>query len=147
MRVAEGAVGIQHGLDDFRRGLFVKDALVAPLARQPGPGAEFQVIAVAVLVHADPDGAGDDAVEPDGFPDEIVDLDPAVGAEQVVEIDVGIGRQRLHPVVEQRVHRVGAGETQQDQRVLAEIGVKSADPVGLGKRGVHRNLPGDTKSS
>ncbi|CAM3401711.1 hypothetical protein PAAM106076_18715 [Paracoccus aminovorans] len=135
-RVAElGIVGKQFG-QDLDDGFVVEYPLVAAAGGEPEPGPQGQVVAVAVLAHAGPSRLGDDAVEGLGAVAGL-DLDGGVGADELVEVEVWAGGERLDAVFEQLVQVIAAVETQQRQRVRAEGRGEAPETLGLAQGGVH----------
>ena len=62
-RLAQTAIVGQQLLQDLDHGFIVENPLVAAFSGQPEPRPQGQVIAVAVLAHTSPAGAGDDTVK------------------------------------------------------------------------------------
>ncbi len=135
-RIPQVSVIREQFAQNLDHGLVMEDPLVAPLARQPEPRSQGQIVTMPVLAHARPTGAGDNAAEGPHLVMRL-DLDRGFGADQRIKVEVIARGQRLDPVFEQLVKVVCTIETQLNQNIRPKRRRQLALTVGLFEGGVH----------
>src|SRR5262249_39943667 len=133
--------GAEDGLDDVRGRLVLEDPAVGRPGEEPRPGDHLGAVGPQPALAQRPgDEPADDPVEVTRLLVDVVDGPGHALADDVLGGDRVVFGGQLELVVEQPRHRLGAGEAQQQQAVLAQRRGQRQRTLRLGKCG-HTHLP------
>ena len=136
MRTAQISIGAQHVFDDLDHGLVVENLVVPAQPRDVHPRAQDQMVMRAPIGNPAIGRLADNPVVVTLALGHL-DLDRGMSAQQFVQINCPVIRQRLDPPFKGARQGFNPVHAQHDQRIAAQGGAQARPAIALTERRIH----------